>query len=131
MGQARWQRDMVDRGYVPDEAHIIKINFDPQAGHEQAGWRPALVLSPAAYNRHGLAIVVPITKQVKGYPFEVPVPAGLATTGVILSDAIKSVDWKSRRARFVEDIPPGCLKAVQGHLMLLLGFPRPAALPGR
>jgi mRNA interferase MazF len=116
---------MVSPVYVPDKGHIIKIIFDPQAGHEQAGWRPALVLSPAAYNRHGLAIVVPITNQVKGYPFEVPVAAGLATTGVILSDAIKSVDWKARRARFIEIIPLGPLKAVQGHLMLLLRLPKP------
>ena len=116
---------MVGPAYVPDKAHIIKINFDPRAGHEQAGWRPAVVLSPAAYNRIGLAIVVPITNQVKGYPFEVPVPAGLATTGVILSDAIKSLDWKARRARFIEVIPPGALKAVQGHLRLLLGFRKP------
>jgi mRNA interferase MazF len=84
-----------------------------------------LVLSPAAYNKHGLAIVVPITNQVKGYPFEVPLPAGLGTTGVILSDAIKSVDWKARKARFIEIIPPGALKAVEGHLRLLLSFPKP------
>ena len=116
---------MVSPVYVPDKGHIIKIDFDPQAGHEQAGWRPALVLSPAVYNKQGLAIVVPITNQVKGYPFEVPVAAGLATTGVILSDAIKSVDWKARQARFIEVIPPGPLKAVQGHLMLLLGLPKP------
>ncbi|MGD0598658.1 MAG: type II toxin-antitoxin system PemK/MazF family toxin [Terriglobales bacterium] len=114
---------MVGPAYVPDKAHIIKINFDPRAGHEQAGWRPAVVLSPAAYNRIGLAIVVPITNQVKGYPFEVPMPSGTATTGVILSDAIKSVDWKARHARFVEILPPGPLKAVQGHLRLLLRFP--------
>ena len=114
---------MVGPAYVPDKAHVIKINFDPQAGHEQAGWRPAVVLSPAAYNRIGLAIVVPITNQVKGYPFEVPMPSGTATTGVILSDAIKSVDWKARHARFVEILPPGPLKAVQGHLRLLLRFP--------
>jgi mRNA interferase MazF len=116
---------VVDPAYVPDKGHIIKINSDPQAGHEQAGWRPALVLSPAAYNRIGLAIVVPITNQVKGYPFEVPVPAGLATTGVILSDAIKSVDWKARQAHFIEILPPAPFKAVQGHLMLLLSFPKP------
>jgi mRNA interferase MazF len=114
---------MVSAAYVPDRAHIIKVNFDPQAGHEQAGWRPALVLSPVSYNKIGLAIVVPITNQVKGYPFEVPLPAGLATRGVILSDAIKSVDWKARKARFVEVIPPGPLKAVQDQLRLLLGLP--------
>jgi len=113
---------MVDPAYIPDRCHIIKVDFDPQAGHEQAGWRPALVLSPAAYNQIGLAIVVPVTHQVKGYPFEIPVPAALATRGVILSDAIKSVDWKARRARFVEIVPPGVLKAVQRHLRLLLGL---------
>jgi len=112
---------MVDPAYVPDRSHIIKVNFDPQAGREQAGWRPALVLSPAAYNKIGLAIVVPITNQVKGYPFEVPVPAALATTGVILSDAIKSVDWRARKARFIEIVPPGPLKAVQSHLKMLVG----------
>jgi len=115
---------MVDPAYVPDQGHIVKINLDPRTGHEQAGWRPALVLSPAVYNKIGLAIVVPITNQVKGYPFELRVPAGLATTGVILSDAIKSVDWKARQARFIEITPPGALKAVQGHLMLLLGLPK-------
>ena|SRR5271154_2044005 len=115
---------MVATAYVPDRAHIVKINFDPQLGHEQAGWRPALVLSPAAYNKIGLAIVVPITNQVKGYPFEVPVPAGRRTTGVILSDAIKSVDWKARKARFIEIIPPEPLRAVDGHLKMLLGLSR-------
>lgn len=114
---------MVDE-YVPDRAHIVKLNFDPQAGHEQSGWRPALVLSPAAYNKIGLAIVVPITNQVKGYPFEVSVPTGLRTTGVILSDAIKSVDWKARKAHFIEIIPPAALKTVQDHLVLLLRLPQ-------
>src|ERR1700693_777516 len=118
---------MVDPAYVPDKGHIIKVNFDPQAGHEQAGWRPALVLSPTAYNSYGLAIVVPITNQVKVSPFEVPVPAGFATTGVILSDAIKSVDWKARRARFVEILPPGALKAVHGHLVFFRRFPKPSS----
>src|SRR5260370_33378468 len=102
---------MVDPAYVPDKGHIIKVNFDPQAGHEQAGWRPALVLSPTAYNRHGLAIVVPITNQVKGYPLEVLVPARLATTGGILSDAIKSVDWKAGRVRCVESMAPSALRS--------------------
>jgi mRNA interferase MazF len=115
---------MVSPAYVPDQGHIVKVNFDPPAGHEQAGWRPALILSPAAYNKTGLAIVVPITSQVKGYPFEVSVPAGLATTGVILSDAVKSIDWKARRARFVEAMPAGTWRAVQQHLAMLLGLQR-------
>jgi mRNA interferase MazF len=112
---------MATPAYIPDKAHIIKINFDPQVGHEQAGWRPALVLSPAAYNKIGLAIVVPITNQVKGYPFEVPMPSGIATTGVILSDAIKSVDWRARKARFIEILPPASLKASLDNVRLFMG----------
>jgi mRNA interferase MazF len=112
---------MVEASYVPDTGHIIKISFDPRAGHEQGGWRPALVLSPATYNKIGLAIVVPITNELKGYPFEVRMPSGITTTGVVLSDAIKNVDWKARKARFIEIIPRGALKAVQAHLRMLVG----------
>jgi mRNA interferase MazF len=114
---------MVRSSYVPDAGHLIRIDFDPQTGHEQAGWRPAIVLSPASYNRPtGLAIVAPITNQEKGYPFEVVLPAGLKVTGVVLSDAIKNVDWRARNARFVEAAPPAILGAVQQRLGLLLGF---------
>jgi mRNA interferase MazF len=114
---------MVKRTYVPDTGHLIKIDFDPQAGREQAGWRPALVLSPAAYNRPtGLAIVAPVTNQRKGYPFEVALPEGLNVTGVILSDAIKNVDWNARNARFVQAAPHAVLERVQERLRLLLGF---------
>ena len=110
-------------GYVPDAGHLIKIDFDPRTGHEQSGWRPAIVLSPASYNRPtGLAIVAPITNQKKGYPFEVPLPAGLKLSGVVLSDAIKNVDWRARNARFVEVAPKVILRAVQERLALLLGF---------
>jgi mRNA interferase MazF len=81
------------------------------------------VLSPASYNRPtGLAIVAPITNQQKGYPFEVALPVGLKVTGVVLSDAIKNVDWRARNARFVEAAPPAILGAVQQRLGLLLGF---------
>ncbi|MGH9643627.1 MAG: type II toxin-antitoxin system PemK/MazF family toxin, partial [Terriglobales bacterium] len=77
---------MVKSAYVPDAGHLIKLDFDPRTGHEQAGWRPAIVLSPASYNRPtGLAIVAPVTNQQKGYPFEVPLPARLKTSGVVLS----------------------------------------------
>jgi len=114
---------MVRSSYVPDAGHLIRIDFDPQTGHEQAGWRPAIVLSPASYNRPtGLAIVAPITNQEKGYPFEVVLPAGLKVTGVVLSDAIKNVDWRARNARFLETAPPAVLGAVQQRLGLLLGF---------
>jgi mRNA interferase MazF len=77
----------------------VWLQFSPQAGHEQAGHRPAFVISPEAYNRKtGLALVCPLTTQVKGYPFEVVVPPGLKAKGVILSDQIKSLDWKARHA---------------------------------
>jgi mRNA interferase MazF len=91
---------MARRGYVPDRADIVWLNFTPQAGHEQAGHRPALVLSPAKYNRaSGLMLCCPMTTHVKGYPFEVPLKAPGETPGVVLADQVKSVDWKARRAQ--------------------------------
>jgi mRNA interferase MazF len=117
---------MVSRNkpYVPDPGHLIKINFDPQAGHEQAGWRRALVLSPASYNKkRGLAIVVPVTNQVKGYPFEVQLPRHLKITGVVLADHLKSLDWRARNARFQDAAPPEVLTQVRHLVALLLGLP--------
>ncbi|MFY9675855.1 MAG: endoribonuclease MazF [Terriglobales bacterium] len=114
---------MVTRHYVPDAGHLIKIDFDPQTGHEQAGWRPAIVLSPASYNRPtGLAIVAPITNQQKRYPFEVALPAGLKVSGVVLSDAVKNVDWRARNARYADEAPRPVLDAVRERLGLLLGL---------
>src|SRR5256712_14029729 len=81
-------------GYIPERGDAVWITLDPQAGHEQAGRRPALVLSPSAYNgRVGLALFCPITNQVKGYPFEVLIPPGSPVTGVVGSDQVKSLDW--------------------------------------
>ena len=92
--------------YIPDSGDIVWITFNPQAGHEQAGHRPALVLSPSAYNgKVGLAILCPITSQIKGYPFEVVIPDGLEISGAILSDQVKSLDWKARKAEFVCKLP--------------------------
>lgn len=87
--------------YVPDRGDIVWLTFDPQTGHEQAGHRPALVLSPAAYNGlRGMMLCCPITSKVKGYPFEVPVTGPAARTeGVVLSDQIKCLDWKARKAK--------------------------------
>ena len=114
---------MVKSEYVPDTGDLIKIDFDPRIGHEQAGWRPAIVLSPASYNRPtGLAIVAPVTNRQKGYPFEVALPKGLKTHGVVLSDAVKNIDWRVRNARFVERGPPQVLDAVRERLGLLLGL---------
>lgn len=88
--------------YVPDRGDVVWLNFNPQAGHEQAGKRPAFVLSPASYNRKvGLALFCPITTKVKGYPFEVDLPEDLDITGTVLSDQIKNLDWKARNATFI------------------------------
>ena len=91
---------------VPDSGDVVWIEMSPQIGREQRGRRPAVVLSPAAYNgRVGLAILCPITSQVKGYPFEVALPEGLAAKGAVLSDQVKSLDWNARRAKFLCRLP--------------------------
>jgi len=109
--------------YVPDCGDFIWLTFDPQAGHEQAGRRPALVLSPKIYNqKSGLALVCPVASQAKGYPFEVPVPSGHGIAGVILADQVKSVDWKSRRAEKLARSPAELLDEVLARLAPLLGY---------
>lgn len=111
------------RGWVPGAGDLVWLTFDPQAGHEQAGRRPAVILSPAEYNRRsGLALACPITSHVKGYPFEVGLPPGLSLGGVILTDQLKSVDWKIRRAEFAGRLPLSTLRDVLDHLAALLGF---------
>ncbi len=90
---------MATRKYVPDRGDVVWLQFTPQAGHEQAGHRPALVLSPASYNRRsGLMLCCPITSRVKGYPFEVALENGQDLAGVVLADQVKSLDWKARQA---------------------------------
>ena len=109
--------------YLPEAGDFVWLTFDPQAGREQAGRRPALVLSPGIYNaKSGLALVCPITNQAKGYPFEVPVPTGRGTTGVILADHIKSIDWKARRAEKLGCCPTETLEDVRARLAPLLGY---------
>ncbi len=94
------------RRFVPNRGDIVWLTFTPQAGHEQAGRRPALILSPGSYNRKvGLAICCPLTGQVKGYPFEVEIPPGLLVGGAVLSDQVKSLDWRAREARFICRLP--------------------------
>ena len=108
--------------FVPDAGDLVWLTFDPQAGHEQAGRRPALVLSPRAYNqRSGLALACPVTTHVKGYPFEVAVPEGCGIDGVILSDHVKSLDWKARRAVRIARVPAVTLAEVLARLSPLLG----------
>jgi mRNA interferase MazF len=107
--------------YIPDRGHAIWLEFTPQAGHEQTGRRPALVLSPKSYNsKVGLLICCPITTQVKGYPFEVRLPDELDVTGVVLSDQLKSLDWKARKAVFIAPVPPDVVQEVLEKLNTLL-----------
>ena len=107
--------------FVPDRGDIVWLSFHPQAGREQAGRRPALVLSPASYNsKVGLALACPITGQVKRYPFEVPLPDGLAVSGVVLSDHVKSLDWRARRADFACAVPNEVTAEVTAKLRALL-----------
>ena len=109
------------RVYVPERADVIWISLDPQAGQEQRGRRPALVLSPAAYNgRVGLVLVCPITSQVKGYPFEVALPDGLPVTGVVLADQVKSLDWEARQCARLCAIPEQLVVQVLRRLNTLL-----------
>jgi mRNA interferase MazF len=107
--------------YVPSRGDLVWLQFTPQAGHEQAGHRPALVLSPGPYNRRvGLAICCPITSQVKGYPFEVLLPAGLGVEGAILSDQIKSLDWRVRKAKRIGRVPTEVLDEAVGKVLALV-----------
>ena len=107
--------------YVPERGDAIWLQFNPQAGHEQAGRRPALVLSPKSYNNKvGLLICCPITNQVKGYPFEVQLPDNIGVTGVVLSDQVKSLDWKARNADFIANIPDETIRDVLAKLNTLL-----------
>jgi mRNA interferase MazF len=113
----------VTRGWAPDSGDLVWLTFDPQAGREQAGRRPALVLSPASYNRRsGLALVCPITGRIKGYPFEVELPEGLPVGGAVLADHVKSLDWQKRRAELAGRVPAEVLRDVQARLAALLGF---------
>jgi mRNA interferase MazF len=109
--------------YVPARGDAVWISFNPQAGHEQAGHRPALVLSPKAYNgKVGLALLCPITSQIKGYPFEVKIPDGLDVHGVILSDQVKSLDWRARNAELVCEVPEEAVREVLAKALTLLSL---------
>lgn len=114
---------MVGRTYVPEAGDLIWLDFNPQVGREQSGRRPAVVLSPAAYNaKSDLAIVCPVTTQIKGYPFEVPLPGGLPVSGAVLADHLKSLDWRQRRAETAGRISRGVMKDIRDGIAALLGF---------
>ena len=107
--------------YCPARGDIVWLAFSPQAGREQAGHRPALCISPEAYNRKvGLALFCPVTSQVKGYPFEVPIPQGQEVAGVILADQVKSLDWKARQSAFCCALPEETVHEVLNKLGTLV-----------
>lgn len=106
---------------TPDRGDVVWISFDTQAGHEQAGRRPALVLSPARYNgKVGLALLCPVTSRIKGFPFEVAIPSGLPIAGVVLADQVRSLDWRSRRAERICTLPEPTISEVLAKLATLL-----------
>ena len=106
---------------VPRRGDLVWLDFTPPAGHEQTGRRPALILSPERYNRKtGLALACPITNQAKGYPFEVSLPAGLTITGIVLSDHVRSIDWRARRAARAGKADEDTLAEVVGKLTALI-----------
>ena len=98
--------------YIPDRGDLVWLQFNPQSGHEQAGRRPALTLSPKAYNQKvGLAIFCPVTSQEKGYPFEVEIKEG-KIQGAILADQVKSLDWRKREVKFITKTPSKVINEV-------------------
>lgn len=108
--------------YTPARGDIVLIDFNPQKGREQAGYRPAFILSPFAYNQMAsLALICPITNAIKGLTFEVQLSSDMQTTGVILVDHVKSLDWKARKAKFLEKSPPSIIDEVLAKLEPLVG----------
>lgn len=115
--------------YVPDRGDLVWLEFTPQAGSEQRGRRPVLVLSPKSYNiKVGLALFCPLTSKVKGYPFEVALPDGYAVSGVVLSDQLKSLDWRSRKVTFIERVTPDVMAMVMARVLPLLESDTPVTL---
>jgi mRNA interferase MazF len=109
--------------FIPDVGDLVWLTFDPQAGREQAGRRPALVLSPRSYNqKSGLALMCPVTSHAKGYPFEVSLPEDCGVVGVVLTDHVKSLDWHVRSAARIGRVPAPVLEEVLARLAPLLGY---------
>ncbi len=107
--------------YIPERGDAVWLDFNPQTGHEQAGRRPAIVISPTGYNQKvGLALFCPITNQAKGYPFEVAIPKNKNITGVILPDQLKSLDWRARNVVFIAKLPDLVIEEVLKKLKILL-----------
>jgi mRNA interferase MazF len=106
---------------IPDRGDVILLSFDPTSGHEQAGYRPAVVLSPELYNKaSGLCLVCPITTSVKGYPFEVSLEGARKTSGVALADHVRSIDWQARKIKIVDRISATSVATILAKLKPLL-----------
>src|SRR2546428_10851478 len=107
--------------YVPERGDLVWLNFHPQAGREETGRRPALIISPKQYNsKASLALCCPITSRVKGYPFETPVDESSTVRGVVLCDQIRSIDWRARKVRFIGRASTSCLDDVMAKVEALL-----------
>ena len=107
--------------YIPERGDVVWLTFDPHAGHEQAGRRPAIVVSHQRYNgRSGLALFCPVTSEIKGYPFEVLLPSDLPIEGAVLSDQVRSLDWRARKAARICALPSVTIEEVVGKLQTLL-----------
>lgn len=112
---------MRSKEFIPDRGDIVRINFNSQAGHEQSGRRPAVILSPASYNKKvGLVLLCPVTTKVKGFPFEVLIPDGYSVRGVVLADQVKSLDWRVRKAERITKLPDDVINEILGKLGTLL-----------
>ncbi len=111
---------MVKPRYVPERGHLIWVDFIPQAGHEQTGRRPAVVLSPMNYNRIGLSVCCPVTSRSKGYPFEVALTGGLPISGVVLCDQVKNVDWRARNTEFAGKVSSSLLDSIVERILTLI-----------
>lgn len=120
MGRADGQGNMVAKRYLPERGDIVWLNFNPIRGHEQGGKRPALVISPRIYNKKtSLAVICPVTSRIKGYDFEVAFAGTLKIQGVVLSDQVRSLDWRARRAKYIEHAPDTVVSQV-GELISIL-----------
>ena len=107
--------------FIPDRGDVLWLDLDPQAGHEQAGRRPVLVLSRSSYNGPtGLALICPITNRAKGYISEVAIPMGFSVTGVVLSDQLKSVDWQARQAAYLDTLPDYVIRDVANRVFAMI-----------
>ena len=107
--------------YAPSRGEIVWLQFTPRAGHEQSGRRPAVVVSPREYNQKvGLCLCCPVTSKAKGYPFEVELPAGLGVSGVVLCDQLKSLDWRARHARRIDNLPVRSVREIQARILALV-----------